>query len=188
MLKCFIDTETTGLNATLHSVHQVAAILLDSDDKEVDRINLYFKPKGETYSNQALEKTRLTHDELYSRELSSDEGHKQFIEWLDKYVNKYDKKDKMQFIAWNSPFDEGFTRAWFDKAAGDTAWYGSYFWNPSICLAKVAAWYLMEERPNLISGKLRDTCQYAGIEFCEDDAHDALYDVEKTVALYRKLV
>jgi len=34
---CFIDTETTGLDKQVHSIHQIAAILIDGESyKEID--------------------------------------------------------------------------------------------------------------------------------------------------------
>lgn len=185
MYKCIIDTETTGLDYRTHGLHQVAAIVLDENDKEAGRIDLKFKPTKLVYSNQALEKTRLTAEELYDRKLTSQNAFSQFIEFLDEFVNCYDKKDKMQFMAYNTAFDEAFIRTWFEQS--ENVYFNSYFWAPTVCLQKTAAWHLRTIRPQFERFKLRTVCQFAQIDFNEDEAHDAMYDVERTVELYHKL-
>jgi len=183
--KCFIDTETTGLEPTKHRVHQIAAIITDDKGNELDSINLCFRPANGPIEFSALEKCRLTEDMLKGRGMSSEEGMKRFIEFLEKHVNRFDKQDKLHFVAYNSEFDEKFVRAWFESHGNE--FFSSYFWHPSVCVQKVAAWMLQDHRAKIDRFKLYRVCQYLSIEFDESVAHDAMYDVRKTLDLYRTL-
>lgn len=184
--KCFIDVETTGLNPQKHGVHQVASIITDDDGNELDRINLCFAPDNVPIEYSALEKCGLTIQDLESRELTSARAFQQFIDFLSDHVNQFDKNDKLQFVSYNTNFDEQFIRAWFDRNAN--SYYGSFFWNPSICIMKTVAWFFRNKRNVLPSFKLGAICQFANIEFDDDNAHDGLYDIQKTLELYRKLI
>lgn len=183
--KCFIDTETTGLDPNKHHLHQVAAIIVNEDGKELDRINLRFKPKVWVYEDSALENCNITPDEILGRSLTSGEAFDKFIVFLEYHVNRFDKKDKLHFVAYNTQFDETFIRKWFDHHYND--FYGAYFWTPAICIQKVAAWFLQDHRDKIERFKLCNVCRFLGIDFDDKEAHDALYDIEKTLELHKTL-
>jgi DNA polymerase III epsilon subunit-like protein len=188
--KCFTDTETTGLNPEgTDEAHQIACIITDQDLKPLDWINLKFRPSEEAImgaAEEALTKIGFTRDELRARSLSKEDALDQFVEFLDKHVDKYDKKDKMQFIAYNAPFDEGFVRKFFKQSSSNH--YGSYFWNPALCVYRACAWLLQNRRDEFDHMGLRQMCEFAEVEFNEDDAHDALYDTKKTVELFKEVM
>lgn len=186
MFKAFIDTETTGLNLKKCGVHQVACMILDHADQFVDEFNLEFKPSKMGYTEGALAKTRLTIEQVHARPMTHTEAFERFIEKISQHVNRYDRADKLQFIAYNSRFDEEVIRTWFADNGND--FYGAFFWSPSICLQSAAAWFLRDHRMKLENFKLASVCEFAGIEFNEDEAHDALYDIRKSVELYLKLI
>lgn len=184
--RCFIDTETTGLDHLVHAVHQIGVIITDDKGNKLDSLNLMFAPPAfAKCSEEALAKCRLTHEQLFSRPLTQKAAFTKFISFLEEHVNRFDSKDKLQFVAYNSDFDEKFIRAWFFSNSND--FFNSYFWSPSICMQRVAAWYLIDHRDKLERFKLHYVCKFLGIEFSEDHAHDAMYDIEKTLELYRKL-
>ncbi len=184
---CFIDTETTGLDRNKNDIFQISAKITDSEAKEViDEINLSFVPHSLEYvESEALEKTGYTMEELGSFSLSSSEAFKQFTDWLATHVDRFDKKDKLQFLAYNAPFDVEFVRQWFLKN-GDN-YFGSFFWNPAICVMQATAWFVQGVRVALPNFKLGTICKCAELGWDEDLAHDADYDVTKTVELYRYL-
>jgi len=187
--KCFIDTETTGLwSEKQDEVHQISCIITDDHAKPLDYINLKFRPSETALENmhpEALQKCRLTKESIRSRSLDFSQAFAKFEEFLNKHVNRFDKTDKMQFIAYNAPFDLKFIQKYFLQNNND--YYGSYFWRPEICVYRELAWMLQNERDQFPSMHLSDMCKYAGIEFSEEHAHDAMYDTKKTLELFRQI-
>lgn len=183
---CFIDTETTGADRLRNHVFQISGCIMTADLKKLESFNLLFKPYSLEYvETGALEKTRMTIDDLASLPMSSSHAYSEFIEILNRHVQKFNKKDKMHFVAYNSGFDSDFIRQWF-SINGDS-YFGSWFWNPPICVMQAAAWLTQRVRGALPNFKLGTVCSAAGLGWNEEKAHDAEYDIEKTVELFRYL-
>ena len=187
MKYAFIDTETTGCDE-VHSVWQVAIILTDENYKETDRLEVKFRPRtGCKLAQGAMDKTGMTPEKFMAIPLSYEDGYKAIIKFLDKHLDRYNKKDKAQFVAYNAQFDARFMRQLF-KDNGDD-YFGSWFWHPPICVMMHAAWMVREQRDSWESNfQLASLCAAAKINFKEEDAHDAMYDIEKTLELYKYFV
>ena len=113
-------------------------------------------------------------------------AHNQFKNMVLEYVNKFDKKDKMFLVGYNNAsFDNHFLRALFLRNSDN--YFGSLFWANPIDTYVLASHQAMKDRKEMINFKLSTACKHFDIEFSEDMAHDALYDVEKTRELYKKL-
>ena len=185
--KCFIDTETTGLNERgLDEVHQIACIITDEDVKPLDWINIKFSPSKEALdqmSPELFEKFNITKESISNRKLSRVDGWNEFTEFLCKHVDRFNKEDKMHFVAYNAPFDRKFVAKLFKQ--NDDNYFGSYFWNPPICVYQRCAWVLQNKRDHFDHMGLSTMCKFAEIDFDKDAAHDALYDTKKTVELYK---
>ena len=187
---CFIDVETTGCDDTRgHEIHQISAIITDLNGNEVlGEFSSTFQPfeSSGKYDPAALEKCGLTEESLLARPKDCREGFLDFIHFLSKFCDRFDKLDKLQFVAYNAKFDDRFIRSWFTKH-GDN-FFGSWFWNPSICVMQSIAWLAREKRSEFANFRLETMCNLANIEFNEEDAHDARYDIQKTLELYRFLI
>lgn len=161
MKLCFIDIETTGLDENKEKIWQIAGHIRDNG-KIVNRFNIIDKKSEKN---------------LYYK----------FLRSLDKSVNKFDKEDKMFFIAYNAGFDSKFIRRMFES--NDNAFFGSYFYNPYICVMQMAARYFMKfpnkERPK--NFKLGEMCKYFKILVNDKKLHDGYYDITLTRKLYNKL-
>lgn len=183
-----IDTETTGVDVSKHGICTLAAIVY-IDGKEVDCLELKLNPK--TYNRsveinpQALEVNGLTEAELESYAPSAT-AFNDFIAFLEKYINRYDKNDKFEVMGYNSQFDTAFIRAWF--LDNNHYYYGSYFKNYDLDVFALVKWVNFMDSgfgaglPNL---KLATVCEKFEIEIKE--AHTALADIRATVQLKDKL-
>lgn len=182
---CFLDTETTGTAPNLHEIYQISAIITDANLNELDSFNLSFRPLTYTHESSALEVAGLTLDDLKALTASPAQAYGGFTQMLSKHCNKYDKTDKMQLVGYNVRFDADFLRAFFQKNHDD--YFGSWFWNPPLDVMNAAAWYVQTIRPALVNFKLGTVCQTIGMEWDQNQAHDALYDVRQTIALFKYL-
>ena len=183
----YIDTETTGAvprGPDAHDVVQLAAII-EIDGQIVERFTLECAPfRPMNYEPEALSITGTTVEELLLRPNPRD-TYKKFTDVLHRHRNRYDKKDRFFFVAYNAQFDYQVLIE-HAKRAGDE-WFMTNFWSPPICVMATAANILMPVRHLMPNFKLETVCQYCEIEFDKSKAHDALYDLDKTVELYKKL-
>ena len=138
---CFIDTETTGLDPQVHSIHQLTAIITDPNLNELETFNIKFAPWEIAHFEQsALDVGHVTLEELKNRPTSFRMAYASFQEFLHHHCAKFDKKDKLQFVGYNAPFDAQFVRSFFEVCAD--RYFGSWFWNPPICVMQASAWYV----------------------------------------------
>jgi DNA polymerase III alpha subunit (gram-positive type) len=183
---CFIDVETTGVDRKHHNIFQISGTVLDCNLQEIESFDLRFRPFSLEHVEQgALDATGMTIDDLSSLPMSSEQAYKSLITILSRHCNKFDKKDKMHFVAYNASFDADFMREFFAKH--NDAYFGSWFWNPSICVMLAAAWFTQRVRGAFPNFKLGTICQCAEIGWDESRAHDAQYDIQQTVQLFKYL-
>ena len=179
----FIDVETTGLDEVKHGLVQVAgAIVIDGVLKESFNYSMC-PPSEKDFEPKALEVIGLSTDDIECFD-ESDIIFKKFHKMLCKYISPYDKKDKLHFIAYNSPFDSSFIRQWFID--NNNKYYGSMFWTPDICVLRKAGDYLQDERSKLKNCKLETVCNYFDIKTL-GELHNAMTDVVLMMKLYNHL-
>ena len=146
-----------------------------------------FKPFSmDNVQDGALKVTGESIESLNSLELTSKDAYDKFVSFLDSHCDRYDKLDKLQLVAYNAPFDSEFLRSFFTK--NDDKYFGSWFWFPALCVMQAAAWLVKDDRRVFQNFKLGTLCECAGLDWDEDGAHDAMYDVEQTLNLYKYLV
>ncbi|PCI36900.1 MAG: hypothetical protein COB53_08120 [Elusimicrobia bacterium] len=177
----FADTETTGLDPIKNEMFQLA-FLIEIEGKVAEEVNITFRPeRWDTVSPEALEITGKTKEELRSYP-PKQEGYKKLMTILGKYVDRYDKTDKMVWIGQNPDFDVRFLRTFF-REMGDK-FFGSW-WDPRpadlISLAVASKTRGVFDPPNF---KLGTLAAEFGIEF---DAHDAMADVHATRKVWHLL-
>lgn len=180
----FLDVETTGLNPDIHAVHQISGIIyIDGEKKEEFDFNV--RPHaGALADKKALEIAGVTKDQLRGYESNID-VYQKIKTILEKYVDKFDKKDKFFFCAYNANFDNSFMWS-FLQNAGDNYW-GSYVWSGSLDIMALAAFHLTEQRAEMPNFKLMTVALELGIEIDESKLHNSLYDVELTYEIYKKI-
>lgn len=181
----FIDTETGGVNPEKAALIQLSGIIR-IDKKDVEKFNFYIKPSENSEVNEkALEVQGRTLDELKTEKYIEEKKiYKQFINLLDKYIDKYDKTDKFIVAGYNVRFDVDILKAFFQRHGNNFlfSYLDSSMLDPlySIRLLQIA-----EVLPVLENNKLETWCKYFGIEF---EAHDSLEDIEATKKLIGKLI
>lgn len=185
MLKyCFIDLETTGLDKDRHAVIQIAGIIADGD-KPYAFFNHRVRPlDNKIIEAEALEVTGLTRKEI-GEYAPAHQVHKDLTGTFGEHVDKYDKQDKMFFCGYNSQFDYGFLRQWFYDL--DDQYFGSWFFTPPLDVMQAALLSLRLHRHEMENFKLHSVAKAMNIPVEEKQLHDAMVDVELTLAIWRKL-
>lgn len=185
----FVDLEAAG-GESWRPIIQVAAIALTSDLRELEcyEAKLCFDEK---YADP-----RSLLSKHYSRLLWRKEARPAGVvlkeiaallrrhATIDQTAASGEIFQVAQLVAHNAPFDQGFLEAWFAR-------FGCFLpASPrALCTMQRAIWLFHENKyltpPS--DFKLGTLCEYFGIRYVRDEAHEALNDVRVTVELYRAM-
>lgn len=178
----FYDLETTGVLVNRHGIHQLSGMLVVDDVvKEKFDFKVQPNPKAEILQ-EALDVAGVTKEQIMAYPPMG-QVYGQFVNMLSKYVDRYDKKDKMFLAGYNnSSFDNPFLRAWFIQN-GDK-YFGSWFWSNTIDVMVLATPYLASKREDMENFKQGTVAKALGIPVDDSKLHDALYDIEICKAIY----
>lgn len=179
----YVDVETTGLKRDKHSLWQIAGVVTDGVKEE--EFNITMAPyTDEPVSDVSLELCGITKEQLYSFQ-PAEQAYIQFQSLLKRWVNPYDKTDKLFFCGYNADFDSDFIRN-FLIYNGDR-YFGSYFWYPVLDVMHLASWYLVGKRSQLENFRL-GTVYEDVVGKPLENAHDAFADIVATRELLNELV
>ena len=181
----FIDTETGGVNPEKAALIQLSGIIR-IDKKDIEKFNFYIKPfENSEVNEKALEVQGRTLEELKTdKYVEEKEVYKQFINLLDKYIDKYDKTDKFIVAGYNVRFDVDILKAFFQRHGNNFLF--SYLDSSMLYpLYSIRLLQIAEILPVLENNKLETWCKHFGIEL---KAHDSLEDIEATKKLIGKLI
>jgi len=179
----YFDLETTGLLFWKNGIHQISgAIEIDGEIKE--HFNFNVKPfKDAKIELEALAISGIDAS-ILNNYMDFNQCYTELISLLDKYVSKFDKKDKFFLCGYNNAsFDNQFFRAFFIQN-GDK-YFGSFFWSSSIDIMVLASQFLMDKRQLMIDFKQSTVAKTLGIEVDETRLHEAQYDVEIMINIYK---
>jgi len=169
----FIDLETSSSDQDRCGLIQLAASI-DYDDKEVDKIILYANLFQDDHCiDEAFEKNGIDKKQLKSFP-SPLVTHDELITFLEKHIDRYNKKDKLTVVAFKQEFDNTVLRNFFLKCKDE--WFGTWFWVPWIDAMAVAMCYLQKERHHMENFKLKTVATYLGVSVDDSQIHDADYD------------
>ncbi len=185
--KCFIDLETTGLYPKKHGILEIGGTIECGDTEPYRCEDFHFQcqpHEGDLIEQTALDKNKITREEIKTFPSMMD-TYRRLVELLLWHVDKYNRKDKLFFIAYNANFDSQFLREFFKKA-GDQ-YYGSYFWHPPIDVMGLAAKHLMKDRASMPDFHLSTVAKHMGLSVHEEETHGAMYDIRLTTELYYRL-
>lgn len=178
----FFDLETTGTNPGRNGIHQISGQIV-IDGKHVQDFDFHVRPNPKAViEDAALNVGGVTREQVLAYPPMG-QVYKEFVAMLDKYVDKYNKKDKFFLVGYNNAaFDNQFLRGFFLQN-GDN-YFGSYFWLNSIDVMVLASAYIADRRADMENFKLSTVAKFLGVSVSDDSLHNALYDIELTRAVY----
>jgi DNA polymerase-3 subunit epsilon len=179
----YYDTETTGVKHWKNGIHQISgAIEIDGEIKE------YFDFKIQPYKDAVIEDEALAISGITREDIAGymtfADGYRAMLKLILKYVDRFNKKDKFFLCGYNNAsFDNSFFRAFFVQNLDN--YFGSYFWSSTLDAMILAGQKLMNERHLMIDFKQSTVAKYLGIEVDETKLHDAEYDVNLLIQIYK---
>jgi len=181
----YLDLETTGVDPKRHGVHQIAG-LIEVHNELVEQFSLKLKPfDTDEIDQQALKIAGVTEEDLKTYD-EPKTVYKKLTKILSSYVDKFNKFDKFQLVGYNSSFDYSFMFEFFKKC-GDPYWGSWVFW-PSIDVAVLAAYDLLQDRPSLMNFKLATVARKFGLELSKNENyHDAIVDIMITRKIFKHI-
>jgi len=182
--RIFLDTETTSVNRHKCGLWQFGGIIEVGKRSEefLFECDIF---KGDDIDEAALHMHDLTIEKLAEKP-DPGEVFDKFQALLGRYIDKYDKNDKFYFINFGAEFDSEVMRQWYHKNGDD--YYGSWFWHPPIDLMVLAMQHIIGRRHELVNFKQSTVAKYFGLEFDENNLHDALYDAKLAKGIYDKII
>lgn len=179
------DVETTGTNPGQYGIHQIAGIIL-IDGKEKERFEIKLRPNPKAKIDpEALKAANVTEEQIMAYP-PMEEGYRELIKILGRYVDKFNKQDKFFLLGYNNAgFDDNFLRGLFLQN-GDQ-YFGSWFWADPMDVRVLAIRQLAPVRHLMENFKLMTVARQVGIEVDESRLHDAVYDVELTYEIFKRL-
>ena len=182
MKKLFVDIESTGLSPKEHDIIQLAYII-EIDDAIKEEGEFLIRPlRFDNISPKALEINGRTIEELKTFP-EAKIVYPKIVSLLDKYVDKYNKKDKFRPAGQNVRFDLDFLNEFFIK--NSNRYFYSYIdKSQTIDSLPMSRKLTKEGYLDVENHKLGTLCKHFGI-FLE--AHDALNDIKATRTLIMKL-
>jgi DNA polymerase-3 subunit epsilon len=181
----FYDLETTGTKHWRNGIHQISG-LIEIDGKVMEEFDFKVRPNPKCeIEDEALRIGNVSRDQIAAYP-PMEEVYRTISDMLAKYVNKFDRLDKMFLVGYNNrSFDDAFFRAFFVQNHDE--YFGSWFYADSHDTLTLASHRLRVLRTKLHDFKLMSVCKFMGIEVDEAKLHDATYDIYLTRALYYKL-
>lgn len=177
----YLDTETTGVDHNKNGIISVAFIV-EIDGVVKEEREFFMCPTGRVISEGALAVNGYTLEQINSfrpwEQVKVD-----IKNFLDGYVNPYDKKDSFLVIGHNVKFDIDMLSSYF-RACGDN-YLMSYFNGNIDTGVLLTHLQFLDIIPILKNRKLDTLCEYLGVEL--DNAHNALADTRATRDCFIKL-
>lgn len=179
----YLDTETTGLTDNSAIVQIAGAIEIDNE--VVKWFNIRCKPhEGADISESALKTIGLTIEEL-NQEQEPEQALKELEKVFSKYIDRYNKNDKLIMICHNYPFDFRMLYNFYSRL--NNKFMGSFIdFKLNVCtLNLVKSLQVMGILPILENNRLETWCRYFGVTL--ENAHDALEDIRATREVYKNI-
>jgi len=181
-LPVVIDVETGGFNASEHALLEIAAVLLDMDEKGdlivVDTVSAEVQPHPDTRVEQsALDFTGINPDDPDRQALSEKEALSHIFRIIRHQV-RHHNCSRAVLVAHNAHFDLGFINAAVNRSDIKRNPFHPFSCFDTATLSGLAYGQTVLAR----------ACDAAGIPFSNRAAHSAAYDAERTAELFCAIV
>ena len=194
--RVFVDLETGGRLSWKHPIIQIGAVAFDVDWQELERFEVKLKFDEADADPEALKKVGYSKHlwEMHGvEETTAFDRFAYFLrehatnEWTPKNSNKV--QHRAQLFAHNATFESDFLDKWkwhLKKRHEERDFYLPA--DPRIICTMQAAMMASDQQPppppNYQLGTL---CDFLGISFSTNRAHEAVYDAVKSAQLYHAL-
>ncbi len=174
----FIDTETTGTDASLHEIIELAVIIARQVPREGKGPKLEIIEECEW-------KIKMQHPERAEEQALRVNGYNE-VDWMfavdrKKAMEEFAKKTQScSFVSHNLVFDHAFVMKAFDETGVENRMHYAKIDTISLAFAR------LYDAPQADKFSLRALCELLKIE--NTKAHTALADTRALVAIYRKLM
>jgi DNA polymerase-3 subunit epsilon len=178
----WLDLETSGLDKDRNGIITMAAIV-EIDGKIVEQMVFDMNPEGREIEDGALAVNGFTREQVASFKPWR-QVREEFLSFLARFVDKFDKNDKFTLAGYNVVFDQGFLESWF-AAFGDSylfSWVNRF---PMDVYRLVPFLEWSGVLTGLENRKLGTVCKAMGVNL--DEAHQAYADIEATRQLGEKI-
>jgi DNA polymerase-3 subunit epsilon len=179
----WFDVETTGLDEVKQDIITLAFIV-DINGQVKAKGHLKIQPTDwDAIQDSALEVNKITREQLKTFQLPA-VAVKKLNTVFGKFVDKFDKKDKIIPAGYNVDFDLKFLREFYSKQ-NDKYLYSWLDYHKVDPMQFVLGLRVAGHLRDLENVKLETVAKYLGIEI---QAHDALSDITVTREVYYKLL
>ena len=177
------DIESGGLNFLENPILSLSGII-EIDGKIIDQINLKMKPfQGDKIVQEALDINGFSIEQIKTFDDPKIAFNK-LINFLSKYINRYDKKDKLTLAGYNIiKFDIPFLEQLFKKC--NDKYFGSWVNGEPIDVYQIVIMMKRMKFLELEGAKLEIVADNLDISL---KAHDAKEDILETREIYYKLM
>ena len=114
MKTLYADCETTGTDPKIHDVIQFAAIL-EKPGRKPEEHEWFMRPENpDTIEQEALDVIGRTREEIMAYP-SPIEVYPKILDFFDKHIQKFNRKDKLIWAGANIQFDKDFMAEYFRR-------------------------------------------------------------------------
>ncbi len=179
----FIDLESTGKNVNTAGVLEIGGMVV-IDNLIVEEFSIEMRPfLNDVIEEEALRINKVKKEEIHLRQIPT-AAFGQFLDIIDRHVNRFDKLDKFSLVGWNiSRYDSELLRRFFEKNGHLN--FNSYFHVGPIDLFCLISYSLKEHRHLLPNMKLGTVCEFLKIDVDQKQTHNALYDSKLCWEIYK---
>jgi len=178
----WIDAETTGLDSLQNDI-LTFSVIIEIDGNIKDKLNLKMQPFNyQSITDEALRINGMSVEQI-KKFPPAHEAHKKLVALFEKYVDRYNKNDKLTPCGYNVGFDVEFLFKLFQKC-GDP-YCGSYIDYHKLDVASLVLFFKIKGLIDIEGYKLVDVCKALDIEL---DAHKAEDDILATRKIFKILM